>query len=227
MARITQISIFLVGPPEGANVTAVVYAGDPDLQFPMNGQVLARSAETLNVTSTSGEWYNFTMNFAPYGNETYWFGYYSDGFTRNFYNEEMNHATVISSGNSLPNTFSGAFTYSNSNMMSIYGIFERGNPNPAPTPKITPTPSPNTTPISAKEPTPIPATSPTPINSTSPNPTSIPTPSPTPTTQPTATDSLLSSDVITALIVSSASATTSAVLIILRRKKLRPISLVQ
>jgi hypothetical protein len=141
--------------------------------------VLARSEETLNVTSTSGEWYNFTLNFVPNGNTTYWFGYFSDGFTRNFYDQQTNHVSVISSGTSLPDSLSGSFTYSNSTMMSLYGVYIPKN--------LTPTP---------------------------------------PTAQPPATDSLLSTDVITALIVSSASATTTTVLIILRRKKLRPISIV-
>jgi hypothetical protein len=89
----------------------------------MSSQVLARSEETLNVTSTSGEWYNFTLNFTPQGNTTYWFGYFSDGFTRNFYDQQANHASLISSGNTLPDSFSGSFTYSKSNIMSLYGLY--------------------------------------------------------------------------------------------------------
>jgi len=124
-----------MGTPEGANVTAVIYENNPASQLPVNSQLLARSEETVNVTFTSGKWYNFTMNFEPYGNTTYWFGYFSDGFTRNYFDAEANHVSGISLENTLPRTLSGSFTSTHS-VMSLYALYERGNPNPAPTPTI-------------------------------------------------------------------------------------------
>jgi hypothetical protein len=178
-AKIVQLRIFLVGPPEGSKVTAVIYANDAGLQFPSGSQVLARSVETLNVTSLSGEWYNFTMNFVPYGNATYWFGYYSDGFTRNLYDVNAGHVLVVSSGGLLPDVFSGSFSYSASNMMSLYAVYEPGTPNLAPTPTITPSATPNPT----QAPTLKPESSP----SVAPSPTLSPAPSPSPTKQPAPT----------------------------------------
>jgi hypothetical protein len=129
---ITQISIYLTGSPEGSNVTAVIYADSPDSKLPNNQQLLAKSKETLNITSTSGEWYNFTMNYAASPNTTYWIGYFSDSFTR--YNFDKN-ATYISGTSSasktLLNNFPGSFTYSDSAIMSLYVAYTREDPKPA------------------------------------------------------------------------------------------------
>jgi hypothetical protein len=138
--KITQVSIYLIGDLAGANVSAVIYTNNPETQLPLECHLLARSKETLNVSSTTGEWYNFTMDFLPTGNTTYWFGYFSDGYTRIFHDPDANHISGTSSEKALSYTLTGFFYYTGSNMMSLYSQYVPGNPNLAPTPTKTPMP---------------------------------------------------------------------------------------
>jgi len=79
-----QISVYLKGIPGKSRVWAVIFANEPDANFPQGGEPLAQSVDALNMTSESGEWCDFTMNFPASQNATYWLGYYSDNFTQYF-----------------------------------------------------------------------------------------------------------------------------------------------
>lgn len=139
---ITQISIYLIGEPSGSNVRAVIYANDPDSQLPLNQQLLAQSIEDLNVTSMTGEWYNFTINFAASANTTYWFGYYSDHFTRYYYDVSADHISGTSANSTLPNYFpdSFTFTYGSSTIMSLSVVYTHADANPTLSPFQTSSP---------------------------------------------------------------------------------------
>lgn len=133
--NIIQISIYLIGEPTGSNVGAVIYANDPDSQLPLDQQLLAQSTEDLNVTSITGEWYNFTTNFAASRNTTYWFGYYSDRCTRYYYDIDPDHISGTSANSTLPNRFPNLFCYINSTIMSLYVVYTHADP------KLTSSPS--------------------------------------------------------------------------------------
>ncbi len=56
---------------------------------------LAQSPE-LTIASTTGQWYNFSINFPAEKNTTYWFGYYADNPTQYYY-DSSNNSSLISS----------------------------------------------------------------------------------------------------------------------------------
>ncbi len=131
---IMQISIFLKGTHEGSQVKAVIFPNEPEAEFPKDGEPLAQSIGTLNVTSVSGEWYNFTMNYHASPNTTYWFGYFSDNSTQVVFDANNEHLLVTSQpkdGNSqwLPVRWS----YQGKSIMSLYVsyiIVETPSPTP-------------------------------------------------------------------------------------------------
>jgi hypothetical protein len=120
---ITQISIYLIGEPSGSKVRVVIYANDPDSQLPLNQQLVAQSTEELNVTSATGEWYNFTTNFVPSAKTTYWFGYCSDHCTRYFYDVNLDHITGTAANSTPPDYFPDSFTYGSSTIMSLCVVY--------------------------------------------------------------------------------------------------------
>ncbi|HCW07516.1 MAG TPA: hypothetical protein DGG95_09155 [Cytophagales bacterium] len=94
--KIMKISIFLAGVSEVSHVKAVIFANEPNVNFPQGGEPVAQSFETFNVSSVSGQWYNFTMNYSASPNTVYWLGYYSDNLTYYFYDEGNSSITVTS-----------------------------------------------------------------------------------------------------------------------------------
>jgi hypothetical protein len=93
--NITQISIYLTAISGIANVRAMIFANEPQVNFPKGGEPIAQSLATLNVTSTP-QWYNFTMNYPVAPNTIYWLGYYSDSPTHYFYDASNDSITVTS-----------------------------------------------------------------------------------------------------------------------------------
>jgi hypothetical protein len=174
---IVQISIYLTGTLEGSYVRAVIFANEPETQLPQGDAPIAQSIDTLNVTSVSGEWYSFTMNYPASPNTVYWLGYYSDNFTHYFFDANNNYISLTSQpepGNST--WIPVGWYYKGKSIMSLYALYTNADPpTPTPTPTLTPTP----TPTSTLTPTPTPTSTPTPT------PTSTLTPTPTPTLTPT------------------------------------------
>ena len=138
---IVQISICLTGIPEGSNVRAVIFPNEPDANFPLGGEPLAQSSNTLNVASVSGEWYNFTMNYPASQNTVYWLGYYSDNFTRYFFDANSDHISVTSQPKDENSQwFPVVWHYQGKSIMSLYALYTVADPQPSSTPMSTPTP---------------------------------------------------------------------------------------
>ena len=140
---ITQISIYLAGIPEGSSVSAVIFANEPEANFPQGGEPIAQSFETLNVSSVSGQWYNFTMNYSASPNTLYWFGYYSDNITHYFFDTSNNTITVTSQPeNGISIQLPVVWYYQGKAIMSLYALYTPVTSNSSqPQPTATPTPS--------------------------------------------------------------------------------------
>ena len=135
---IVQISIYLAGVPQGSSVMAVIFADEPHVHFPQGGDPVAQSLENLSVTSVTGQWYNFKMNYSVSPNTVYWLGYYSDQATSYFFDTSNNSITVTSqpkdnSSNWLPVSWS----YRDQSVMSLYALYTYAEPAPSPTPSPT------------------------------------------------------------------------------------------
>ena len=138
---IVQISIYLAGIPEGSNVSAVIFANEPEANFPQGGEPIARSFETLSVSSVSGRWYNFTMNYSASPNTSYWLGYYSDNITHYFFDTSNNTITVTSqpeNGTSIQ--LPVVWHYQGGAIMSVYALYTpMSSYSSQPQPTATPT----------------------------------------------------------------------------------------
>jgi hypothetical protein len=135
---IVQISVYLKGIPEGSTVWAVIFANEPDAKFPQGGEPLAQSLDSLNVTSVSGEWYNFTMNYPASQNTVYWLGYYSDNFTQYFFDADSDHLSVTSQPKVENSSLSPVgWYYGRNSIMSLYALYTVAGPQPSPTPTHT------------------------------------------------------------------------------------------
>jgi hypothetical protein len=133
-----QISIYLTGIPKGSNVQAVIFANEPDAKFPQGGEPLAQSVDTLNVTSASGEWYNFTMNYPASQNTVYWLGYYSDNFNQYVFDADSGHLSVTSQPkNENSSWLPVGWSYMGNSIMSLYALYTFADPQPSPTPTHT------------------------------------------------------------------------------------------
>ena len=118
---------------------------DPETQLPLRGEPLAQSIETLNVTSVSGkyynstlnysgEWYNFTMDFSAYQNTVYWLGYYSDNYTRYFFDYNDGFLSVTSQPkDELTSLLPDTWAYEGKSIMSICALYTFAEPQPTPT----------------------------------------------------------------------------------------------
>jgi hypothetical protein len=132
---IVQISIYLTGIRGGSHVRAVIFANEPQALFPQGGEPIAQSLGYLNVTSVSGDWYNFTMNYKTSPNTVYWLGYYADDYTHYFYDTNNNSISITSQpkdGNSswLP----VGWSYQGKSIMSLYALCTLADPKPSTTP---------------------------------------------------------------------------------------------
>jgi len=122
--KIVQISIYLAGIPEGSNVSAVIFANEPEANFPQGAEPIAQSFETLNVSSVSGQWYNFTMNYPASPNTVYWLGYYSDNITHYFFDTSNNTITVTSQPeNGTSVKLPVVWYYQGKAIMSLYALY--------------------------------------------------------------------------------------------------------
>lgn len=131
---IVQISVYLTGIPVGSNVWAVIFANEPDANFPQGGEPLAQSLDALKVTSVSGEWYNFSMNYPASQNTVYWLGYYSDNSTRYFFDADSDHLSVTSQPKDENSNWPPVGWYYGSNsIMSLYALYTVADPQPSPT----------------------------------------------------------------------------------------------
>jgi hypothetical protein len=131
---IVQISIYLKGIPEGSHVKAVIFANEPQANFPQGGEPIAQSPDTLTVTSVSGEWYNFTMNYSASKNTIYWLGYYSDNFTQYFF-DPSNSSISITSQPKVENSswLPVGWSYQDKSIMSLNALYASANPQPSAT----------------------------------------------------------------------------------------------
>jgi hypothetical protein len=133
--KIVQISIYLAGISEGSNVEAVIFANEPDVSFPKGGEPMAKSLETLNVASVSGQWYNFTMNCTVSPNTVYWLGYYSENQTHYFFDASNNSITVTSQPkDGTSNWLPVGWSYQGKTVMSLYALCTISDPIPTATP---------------------------------------------------------------------------------------------
>jgi hypothetical protein len=135
---IKQISIYLKGIPEGSQVTAVIFANEPDAKYPQGGEPVAQSSDTLNVTSMIGNWYNFTMNYSADQNTVYWLGYYAEKSTQYFFDANNNHLSVTSQPkNENSSWLPVGWSYKGNSIMSLYALYTFADPQPSPTPTHT------------------------------------------------------------------------------------------
>ena len=129
--NITQISIYLAGTSEVSHVRAMIFANEPNVNFPQGGEPIAQSFETFNLTSVSGQWYNFTMNYSTSPNTVYWLGYYSDNLTHYFFDESNSSITVTSQpkdGTSI--WLPVGWSYQGKTAMSLYALYTYTDQNP-------------------------------------------------------------------------------------------------
>jgi hypothetical protein len=129
LGTIVQISLYLTGISEGSNVRAVIFANEPTANFPQGGEPIAQSFGTLNVTSLSGQWYNFTINYPFSPNTIYWLGYYADNPTHCFVDASNNSITVTSQPkDGTSNWLPVGWTYEGKTIMSLYATCTLANP---------------------------------------------------------------------------------------------------
>ena len=135
IGTIVQISIYLIGVPEGSQVNAVIFPNEPDAKFPKDGDPIAQSSDTLKVTSASGEWYNFTINYPAHPNTIYWIGYFSDQATQYFFDANNNHISVTSqTKDNNSQWLPVGWSYQGKTIMSLYANYTIADPQPSPTP---------------------------------------------------------------------------------------------
>ncbi len=135
MGNITEINIYLIGVPEGSQVKAAIFANEPDTHYPKAGQPIAESNQTLTAKSITGQWYNFTINYHAHQNTTYWIGYYSEGYTRYFFNENTTQLTVTSQPKEDGSQWLPvSWHYTGKSTMSLYALYTTADPEPLPTP---------------------------------------------------------------------------------------------
>jgi hypothetical protein len=131
---IVQISIYLTGIPEDSHVTAVIFANEPQAHFPQGGEPIAQSSNTLDVTSVSGEWYNFAMNYSASQNTVYWLGYYSDNFTQYFFDASNNSISITSQPKDENSSWLPVgWSYQDKSIMSLNALYASANSQPSET----------------------------------------------------------------------------------------------
>jgi len=146
---IVQISIYLAGISEGSNVRAVIFANEPKADFPKGGEPVAQSLETLNVSSVSGQWYNFTVNYSVSPNTVYWLGFYSGNVTYYFFDTSNDTITVTSQPqNGASSQLPVVWYYQGKSIMSLYALYTAVASNSS-QPQATTTPSPSPSPLQA------------------------------------------------------------------------------
>ena len=128
---IVRISIFLMGSPEGSQVKAVIFTDNPQSHFPLGREPVAESLETVNVTLSSGAWYNFTMNYKASQNTVYWLGYYSDGYTRYFFDVDINCVSLTSEPiEEQHSLLPVSWSYEGNSIMSLFANYSTAPPQP-------------------------------------------------------------------------------------------------
>jgi len=138
IGTITQISILLTGIPEGSQVRAVIFPNDPDSNLPLVGKPFLQTY-ALNVTSVSGEWYNFKMKYPAAQNTVYWLGYYSENYTQYFFDNNNDHISLTSQTKGDNSTLLPVLSwrYHGKTIMSLYAQYTAADPQHTPTPSNT------------------------------------------------------------------------------------------
>ncbi len=138
IGTITQISIHLTGIPEGSQVRAVIFPNDPDSNMPQVGDPLLQT-DALNVTSVSGEWYNFKMKYPASQNTVYWLGYYADDYTQYNFDSNSDHISLTSQTKDENSTLFPVLSwrYQGKTIMSLYAQYTVADPQNTPTPPKT------------------------------------------------------------------------------------------
>ena len=86
------------------------------------------------MTSDSGEWYNFTMNFHAIQNTVYWLGYYSDNYTRYFFDSDSGVLSVTSQPkDELSSSLPDSWAFEGESTMSLYALYTFAEPQPTST----------------------------------------------------------------------------------------------
>lgn len=131
---ITQINIYLTGVPQGSSVSALIFANEPQTNFPKGGEPIAQSLEKLTVTSVTGQWYNFTMNYSTSPNTVYWLGYYSDQPTSYFFDDSNNSVAVTSQPRDANSSvLPVSWSFQGKSVMSLYALYTNAEKAPSPT----------------------------------------------------------------------------------------------
>jgi hypothetical protein len=131
---ITQINIYLTGVPQGSSVSALIFANEPQTNFPKGGEPIAQSLEKLTVTSVTGQWYNFTMNYSTSPNTVYWLGYYSDQPTNYFFDDSNNSVAVTSQPRDANSSLLPvSWSYQGKSVMSLYALYTNAEKALSPT----------------------------------------------------------------------------------------------
>jgi hypothetical protein len=131
--NITKISIYLTGISGISNVRAMIFANEPEANFPKGGEPIAQSFETLNVT-TASQWYNFTMDCPVAPNTVYWLGYYSDSPTHYFFDASNDSMTVTSQPKDGTSSWLPVgWSYQTTTIMSLSALYTYADPSSAAT----------------------------------------------------------------------------------------------
>jgi hypothetical protein len=131
---ITQINIYLTGVPQGSSVSALIFANEPQTNFPKGGEPIAQSLEKLTVTSVTGQWYSFTMNYSTSPNTVYWLGYYSDQPTSYFFDDSNNSVAVTSQPRDANSSLLPvSWSFQGKSVMSLYALYTNAEKAPSPT----------------------------------------------------------------------------------------------
>jgi hypothetical protein len=134
MDVISEIWIYLDIPPGGSQIKAVIYANEPEGDFPSGDEPLAVSAPLTVVSPGSAQWYNFTMDYPAAQNTTYWLGYYANNYTRYMYEPNIAYLTISSQTLDDDSVQGLSWHYSEKTIMSLYANYTVGEPKPVPTP---------------------------------------------------------------------------------------------
>ncbi len=101
--------------------------------MPQVGEPLLQT-DALNVTSVSGEWYNFKMNYTASPNTTYWLGYYADNYTHYYFDANNDHISLTSRTKDENSTLFPilSWSYQGKTIMSLYAQYTVADPQPNP-----------------------------------------------------------------------------------------------
>jgi hypothetical protein len=154
---ISEIVVYMNTLPAGTEIKAVIFANDPDGNFPSGNGPLAMSEPLVATSQFDGQWVNFTMNYLATPHTTYWLGYYSNNYTK--YTYDLNDAYLTVTSQAMAEDSTGnpiSWSYDQKKIMSLYAIYTSINSTlePTSTPYVVPTSAPSLNPTPQRTPTP-------------------------------------------------------------------------